>query len=471
MSARDSASIAQLRREVMELRRLIARGASVRGESEMGTSPGRVAGVPLARDTLTELAEIKFLRNPDAWSNGTVYATRAPVHHNAVNYVCIVGHTAVAGGAANEPGVGANWPTYWRATWTAYEVYVLEPQVGTRMRTLWPVWIDDSLCGDLSATGYHGHVTMSRWGNWYMLPPNGMDGALCTAYIDNYQNTANAAWTKLLLNQTMYNYGGHFSTVARRFNAPQAGVYQFACNCNWTDNGNWNAGDLIGVWLYVNGAGVPGARARTNQQSAFRAVGLTRDLELAAGDFVEMYVRQDSGAACTVNGGAANPDGFIWLSISKLAKGGGVGGGGGGTVIREEDWFWFSQFYPALAPGFVFRMEPGISPVTALAAQPFDYYDMRACMVTSIRAQHHPTPVAGQVDFQVGRWDVAAAAYVWEPLTVPIAAGVINGRRDDLRFPIASGDRLAFRTVCNGAYNPPVNVHYCFAGAKIVGTL
>ena len=465
MSARDSASIAQLRREVMELRRLIARGASIRGESDMGTSPGRVAGVPLARDTLTELAEIKFLRNPDAWSNGTVYATRAPVHHNAVNYVCIVGHTAVAGGAANEPGVGANWPTYWRATWTAYEVYVLEPQVGTRMRTLWPVWIDDSLCGDLSATGYHGHVTMSRWGNWFMLPPNGMDGALCTAYIDNYQNIANAAWTKLLLNQTMYNYGTHFDTVANRFDVPQAGVYQFACNCNWTDNGNWNAGDLIGVWLYVNGAGVLGAWRATNQQSAFRSVGLTRDLQLAAGDFVEMYVRQDSGAACTVNGGAANPDGFIWLSISKLAK----GGGSSGTVIREEDWLWFSQDDDLLAPTATFRMAPGLVPITVVGA-PGDLYDMRACMVMSIRAQHHLTPAAGAVDFQVGRWDVAAAAYVWEPLTITIAAGAVNARRDDLKFPIASGDRLAFRTVCNGAYNLPA-LRYCFAGAKIIGTL
>ena len=468
MTGRNSADVDQLRREVMELRRLIARGASIRGDYDIGTSPGRVAGTAMTHDTLTELAEIKFLRDPAAWAAGTVYVANVPVNHNAVNYVCILGHTAVAGGAANEPGVGANWPTYWRATWTAYEVYVLEPQVGTRMRTLWPVWIDDSLCGDLSATGYHGHVTMSRWGNWYMLPPNGMDGALCTAWIDNNQVINNNAWTKLLLNQVMYNYGGHFSVVNNRFDVPQAGVYQFNCAVNFINNGNWNAGDSVGVFLYVNGAAVPGTWANQNQQSSHKAALLCRDLELAAGDFVEVYVLQASGAPCAVNGAPANSDRGMWLSISKLAK----GGGSSGTVIREEDWLWFSQEYEKLLPGVTARMEPGINPSSGgMTGLPYDYYDMRPCMVTSIRAQHHLTPTAGAADFQVGRWDVVAAAYVWEPLTLTIAAAAVNARRDDLAFPIASGDRLAFRTVCNGAYIQPGAMDYIFAGAKIVGTL
>ena len=466
MSARDSASIAQLRREVMDLRRLVARGASIRGESDVGTSPGRVAGVPLARDTLTELAQVKFRRNPDAWSNGAVYAPNTPVIHNAVNYVCVVGHTAVAGGADNEPGVGANWANYWRATYNAYEVYLLEPQVGTHMQTIWPVWINDTLSGEVP-DGYRGHITMSRWGNWYMLPPNGMDGALCTAYIDNAQNINNGAWTKLLLNQVMYNYGGHFSVVNNRFDAPQAGVYQFNCSINFVNNGVWNAGDTVGVYLYVNGAAVPGAWAWNNQQSPFRSAGLTRDLLLAAGDFVELWVYQSSGAACAVNGAAANSDRGMWLSVSKLAK----GGGSSGTVIREEDWFWFSQYYANLGIGVTTRMEPGISIDPALIGLPYDYYDMRDCMVTSIRGQYHPAAAVGQLDFQVGRWDVAAAAYVWEPLTIALAAGVVSARRDDLKFPIASGDRLAFRTVCNGAFVAGGPQHYCFGAAKIVGTL
>ena len=47
------------------------------------------------------------------WVNGDVYAAGIAVLHNAVRYVCIVGHIGVAGGGGNEPGVGASTATYW----------------------------------------------------------------------------------------------------------------------------------------------------------------------------------------------------------------------------------------------------------------------------------------------------------------------------------------------------------------------
>ena len=458
---------APTRGELKGVRDMARRGAATLGGSNLQVSP-RAGNLALSGDnTLTELCEIQHKQDPPAWAAGTKYEAGNAVIHNAQNYRCIKAHTATAGAAGNEPGIGAGAGAVWVMAYNTYLCYVLDPQTGDRVvDDVWPVWIDDSQSGELKSP-YRGYLGISQWGDLYMTVTGGMDGALCTAWIDNNQNIPNGVWTKLLLNQTMYNYGGHFNVVNNRFDVPEAGVYQFACSVNFRDNGNWNAGDTIGVYLYVNGAAAPGAWAWHNQQSAFRSASLTRDLELAAGDFVEMWVYQTSGAACVVNGAPANSDRGMWLSISKLAK----GGGAPGMAIREEDWFWMSTHYNNLFANNVARMEPGLTPSNFNSGNPYDYYDMTTSVVKSIRAQHHLTPAAGAVDFQVGRWSVAAAAYVWEANIITIAAGAVSARRDDLNFPIPAGDWLAFQTTCNAAYLPPMAVDHCFAGAKVIGEI
>lgn len=52
-----------------------------------------------------------------AWVTATAYSLANEVIVNGVQYYCIEAHTSAA---ASEPGVGANWKTYWAESWHTY---------------------------------------------------------------------------------------------------------------------------------------------------------------------------------------------------------------------------------------------------------------------------------------------------------------------------------------------------------------
>lgn len=45
-----------------------------------------------------------------SWSSGTDYSATEAVQHGGSSYICTLSHTA---SADNEPGTGADWPSYW----------------------------------------------------------------------------------------------------------------------------------------------------------------------------------------------------------------------------------------------------------------------------------------------------------------------------------------------------------------------
>ena len=298
MTGRNSAEVDTLRREVAELRRLVARGANIRGASEVGIQPGRVAGTTIPSDTLTELAEIKAQKDPDAWTAGAAYVPNVPVRHGGANYVCIKSHTSVAGAPGDEPGVGANWPTYWRLAKTAYEVYVLEPQVGTQMDTIWPVWIDDTLTGTVP-DGFKGMMTMSRWGNWYMVPSVGMLTSGVTAYLNHNQVVGSGPWTQVLLDAETFDLGADFDIGAGHdFTAPQTGYYYAHGSLQYDAGGAAGAEAYAGI--FVNGVVI--ASFANEFSGVQRGTGTGKLLYLVAGDSVELWTSQNSGGNATVAG-------------------------------------------------------------------------------------------------------------------------------------------------------------------------
>lgn len=143
------------------------------------------------------------------------------VVHNAVNYICKADHTS---GAANEPGVGGSWATYWR---------VMADEDSSEAETTTPAsWV--------TATGYTGDYATDVSTLCEVIGINEAD-ANCDIFVDGTgdpvtdrtQTIETHLWSLLHLGDTMqYSSPDIFDTVQELI-----------------DNGNWASGQAMGFIL------------------------------------------------------------------------------------------------------------------------------------------------------------------------------------------------------------------------------
>lgn len=120
------------------------------------------------------------------------------------------------------------------------------------------------------------------------------------AYRGTSQSIANDTPVKLQLNSVTHDSHGAFDTTNNRYVVAQPGYYEIASTVNWDTNGT---GTRITI-IYKNGAEF--ARGQGTPSSSFGvAMSATTTAKLVAGDYIEVFVFQNSGAALNTNGGSS----------------------------------------------------------------------------------------------------------------------------------------------------------------------
>jgi len=85
-------------------------GAASTSETNAAASASAASSSESAAAASAVLAAAERITWKGAWASGTAYNLRESVKHNGTSYVTVAAATA---SAANEPGVGASWATYW----------------------------------------------------------------------------------------------------------------------------------------------------------------------------------------------------------------------------------------------------------------------------------------------------------------------------------------------------------------------
>ena len=161
-------------------------------------------------------------------------------------------------------------------------------------------------------TGYAGYVAAVNAGETGLeFVPHGFTSG-CKAYPSAAQTgIAASTETKIILDKTAYDNNGEFDTTNSKFVAANSGTYLMIGQVWWANNA-----DQIGfqTLIYVNGTSQIGGKivsSGTSYQGAL-AVGI---VSLAAGDYVELYGRQNSSGTMDTY---ASPS-YTFLVVKRLS--------------------------------------------------------------------------------------------------------------------------------------------------------
>lgn len=115
------------------------------------------------------------------------------------------------------------------------------------------------------------------------------------------QSVANATWAATTFDQTLFdNYGGHSnSSNNSRYTAQVAGWYSLRCGGGWATG---SAGGGRGSGIYKNGAFYTAGAAVAGSTNVIASTPVSKDVFLAVGDYVELFVWQNSGGALNTAG-------------------------------------------------------------------------------------------------------------------------------------------------------------------------
>lgn len=134
----------------------------------------------------------------------------------------------------------------------------------------------------------------------------------CRVHLGANQTFASAAFTKVTLNTKDYDIGSNFdATTNYRFTAPATGYYRITAHAKAT---GFTTGYRLIVNIFKNGA--VWSDGQTNPGSTNDVTVEDNDLlYLASGDYIEMYVYQNTGANQTLYAGSQAD---TWITIQQV---------------------------------------------------------------------------------------------------------------------------------------------------------
>ena len=129
--------------------------------------------------------------------------------------------------------------------------------------------------------------------------------------VDGQSIATGSTYTRIILNTEHYDNGSNFDVSNYKFTAPYNGIYHFDANLLMDSNvdsdaGDWDAEERLDIHLFKN-QGDATTTSTTNRVASslhllsgaitdnFWQGNLSADLKLDAGDFIELYAKQDSG--------------------------------------------------------------------------------------------------------------------------------------------------------------------------------
>jgi hypothetical protein len=126
--------------------------------------------------------------------------------------------------------------------------------------------------------------------------------------------------TDTIINFSVLEFDSHGSVttgVSWRFTAQSAGTYEVSSFVQLAGGGGWGAGEEAYITLFKNGSGLARIGINIAQTTHTQSVNVTcapRQVRLNAGDYIDLRIGQNSGAAIAlVNAGSLN-----WVSIKKV---------------------------------------------------------------------------------------------------------------------------------------------------------
>ena len=134
----------------------------------------------------------------------------------------------------------------------------------------------------------------------------------CRVYLNTTQTIPNATFTKIQLNAKNYDAQNEFdSTTNYRFTATKAGVYKISATVDFSTFSD--AGAFL-LMFYKNGVEVSRKFSRSASTAEYGDTH-TDTIYLSAGDYIELWVYQNSGASRNVTYGSN----ITFMSITKLS--------------------------------------------------------------------------------------------------------------------------------------------------------
>jgi hypothetical protein len=127
------------------------------------------------------------------------------------------------------------------------------------------------------------------------------------------QTVSNSTWTKLPINTKSWDTQNEFDTTNNRFTATKAGYYLVLLKAYWDSIADQK---ICYHAVYKNGASEATQAYQGSGPALLQPVSVFL-IKLAAGDYIEFYVFQNSGGDTHINGGSSYSD-YTYMEIIKL---------------------------------------------------------------------------------------------------------------------------------------------------------
>jgi hypothetical protein len=131
----------------------------------------------------------------------------------------------------------------------------------------------------------------------WAAPSGGGTTSAFNATKSSNQSLSASTWTKITWDATTFNIGSTFSTADDKLTTTRAGLWQFGGNSTM-----YGSSAAAYVRLYVNGV----ASAYNTNNGSYAGIQLSQILNLASGDYVELYAFWDAGGSPTYDATASN---------------------------------------------------------------------------------------------------------------------------------------------------------------------
>jgi len=147
------------------------------------------------------------------------------------------------------------------------------------------------------------------------------------------QSVDHATDTLIDFNNVEFDYGGIANTSGDRFTVKRDGVY-FVTG-SYADNAKIDSGELLQLYIFVNGIKRQVQGAYSVATDGYPRVNINEMFFLNTGDYVQLYIKQDEGAAITLQTIVTSAPKFAIVELSTTGAGSKWTDGGSSTYLTE----------------------------------------------------------------------------------------------------------------------------------------